>query len=171
MADRTLELEQDAPAEDLGSSPPSRKKFIILAAGAIVFLLVTGGVLYVTGIVDKLIGHKEETAAAKPVQPPPTVFFDLPDLLVNLNTTGRKPSFLKLSVSLELERADDLQRLQSVMPRVVDNFQVYLRELRVEDLHGSAGLYRLREELLSRVNTAAAPVKIADVLFKEMLVQ
>jgi flagellar protein FliL len=62
-------------------------------------------------------------------------------------------------------------RLQAVMPRVIDNFQVYLRELRVEDLRGSAGVYRLREELLVRVNSAAAPVKVRDVLFKEMLVQ
>jgi flagellar FliL protein len=99
------------------------------------------------------------------------VFFDMQDLLVNLNTVGRKQSFLKLSISLELERADDLPRLQAVMPRVIDTFQVYLRELRVDDLRGSAGIYRLREELLTRVNAAAAPVKVTDVLFKEMLVQ
>ena len=57
------------------------------------------------------------------------------------------------------------------MPRVIDNFQTYLRELRIDDLKGSAGMYRLREELLVRVNAAAAPAKITDVLFKEMLVQ
>jgi flagellar protein FliL len=57
------------------------------------------------------------------------------------------------------------------MPRIIDNFQVYLRELRVEDLRGSGGIYRLREELLTRVNAATAPAKVVDVLFKEMLVQ
>ena len=134
-----------------------------------------GGALYFTGIVDKVLGsHHEqekdkENAAEKVVAP--VVFFDLPDLLVNLTTTGRKVSFLKLSISLELERGEDLPRVQAVMPRIVDSFQVYLRELRVEDLHGSAGIYRLKEELLARVNTAAAPLKVVDVLFKEMLVQ
>jgi len=58
-----------------------------------------------------------------------------------------------------------------VMPRVVDNFQTYLRELRVDDLSGSAGLYRLREELLIRVNVAAQPAKVNAILFKEMLIQ
>ena len=58
-----------------------------------------------------------------------------------------------------------------MLPRIVDNFQVYLRELRLDDLRGSAGVYRLREELLARVNTAVRPAKIKDVLFKEMLVQ
>ena len=52
------------------------------------------------------------------------------------------------------------------------NFQVYLRELRVEDeLSGSAGVYRLKEELLARVNAAVEPINVTDVLFKEMLVQ
>ncbi len=62
-------------------------------------------------------------------------------------------------------------RISAVMPRIVDNFQIYLRELRIEDLRGSDGIYRLREELLARVNAAVAPVKVTDVLFKEMLVQ
>ena len=62
-------------------------------------------------------------------------------------------------------------RIAAMMPRIIDNFQIYLRELRVEDLRGSDGIYRLREELLARVNAAVAPVKVTDVLFKEMLVQ
>ena len=93
--------------------------------------------------------------------PKPLVFFDLPDFLVNLNSGGaKKASFLKLSVSLELEKQEDTARLQAVMPRIVDNFQIYLRELRIEDLRGSGGIYRLREELLARVNAAVAPVKV-----------
>ena len=65
----------------------------------------------------------------------------------------------------------DIPRLETILPRIIDNFQVYLRELRIEDLQGSAGLYRLREELLTRVSVAAAPAKVHDVLFKEMLIQ
>jgi flagellar FliL protein len=78
---------------------------------------------------------------------------------------------LKIKVALELANANDLPQVEKLMPRVLDNFQVYLRELRVEDLQGSAGMYRLREELLARVNAAVAPAKVNDVLFKEMLVQ
>jgi flagellar protein FliL len=168
--DETIET-GEAPAEGAAPSPSRRKLFII--AGGVVMLLAAGAGLYFTGVIDKLIGHTKEVAelAAPAPAPAPAVYYDLPDLLVNLNTTGRKPSFLKLSVSLELERAQDLPRLQAVMPRIIDNFQVYLRELRVEDLRGSSGIYRLREELLTRVNAATAPAKVVDVLFKEMLVQ
>jgi flagellar FliL protein len=92
-------------------------------------------------------------------------------MLVNLNSDGRTSNFLKLSVSLEIAGKDGKQTLERYQPRVVDNFQVYLRELRVEDLQGSAGLQRLREELLLRVNAAVEGVEVKDVLFKEMLVQ
>ncbi len=99
------------------------------------------------------------------------VFYDLPEMLVNLNTGSKQSSFLKIKVALELDEPDSLPVLENLLPRIVDNFQVYLRELRIEDLQGSAGLYRLREELLTRVSVAAAPAKVHDVLFKEMLIQ
>src|SRR3546814_6497548 len=80
-----------------------------------------------------------------------TVFYDLPQMLVNLNTGGSKKNYLKIAISLELTSESDSVALENLLPRVVDNFQVYLRELRVEDLRGSAGVQRLREELLLRV--------------------
>lgn len=175
MADRAVEDAAEVPEtpadEQAASSSGGRRKLLIIVLGAVLLLAGAGGGLYFTGIADKFLPHKEDVAAKVAAPPPPPVFFDMQDLLVNLNTVGRKQAFLKLSISLELEKADDLPRLQAVMPRVIDTFQVYLRELRVEDLRGSAGMYRLREELLTRVNAAAAPVKVTDVLFKEMLVQ
>jgi flagellar FliL protein len=179
MADRVLDDETDAAGDEAQEEAPKsrfggKRRLIILGGAALLLLAGTGGVLYFTGLVGKLLGTKPpETAEAAPAAAPakPSVFFDLPDLLVNLNSAGRKASFLKISVSLDLEDQADTARIQAVMPRIIDNFQVYLRELRVEDLRGSGGIYRLREELLARVNAAAAPVKVKDVLFKEMLVQ
>jgi flagellar FliL protein len=78
---------------------------------------------------------------------------------------------LKMRVSLELANEEDITTVEMVLPRIVDNFQVYLRELRLEDLQGAAGMYRLREELLNRVNAAVRPARVSDVLFKEMIVQ
>lgn len=188
MADDEAEAEaqedQDAEGgedggeeEEGGESPkqPGGKKKLLLFV-ALALLLVGGGVAgaYFTGMLQPLIvmlGGAEETAAEETPAPVEAVFFDLPEILVNLNTGRRKSTFLKIRVSLELENAEDVTRIEAVMPRIIDNFQVYLRELRVEDLKGSAGMYRLREELLTRVTLAAAPSKVSDVLFKEMLVQ
>lgn len=98
-------------------------------------------------------------------------FVEVPDLLVNLASSTGQPHFLRLRVKLELRSPDDLATIELILPRVVDRFQTFLREMRVEDLRGSAGIYRLRQELLFRVNKAAAPVEIKDVLFQEILIQ
>ncbi|MCB1562228.1 MAG: flagellar basal body-associated FliL family protein [Alphaproteobacteria bacterium] len=98
-------------------------------------------------------------------------FLEIPPIIVNLNTEDGTPRYLRLSVQLELENQDDLHAVEAIMPRVVDQFQTYLRELRVQDLRGSSGMYRIQTELLWRVNRAAAPVEVKDVLFQEFLIQ
>ncbi|WP_416899745.1 MAG: flagellar basal body-associated FliL family protein [Minwuia sp.] len=99
------------------------------------------------------------------------IFFELPDMIVNLNSSGSQPRFLKIRVALEFGDRRLVGKVRKVMPRIIDHFQVYLRELRREDLRGSAGMYRLKEELMIRVNQSVQPSRVRDVLFKEMLVQ
>jgi len=100
------------------------------------------------------------------------VFFDLPEFLVNLTSPDGGPTrYLKLRVSLQLPDEDAVSQIEAVMPRVVDGFQVYLRELRPSDFQGSSNMFLLREELLRRVNLAARPVRVNDVLFREVIVQ
>jgi len=98
-------------------------------------------------------------------------FLEIPTMIVNLNTDDGTPRYLRLTVQLELANEADRSAVEGVIPRVVDQFQTYLRELRVRDLRGSAGIYRLQMELLWRVNQAAAPVEVKDVLFQEILIQ
>ena len=156
----------------------SGKKLVLFVVLPLVLLSGGGAAAYFLGALDSLLGKDSQEQAAAAMADPSlgaavgsSVFLDLPEMLVNLNAGGRKTHYLKISVSLEVSSEADMLQVQRVMPRIVDSFQVYLRELRIEDLHGSAGLQRLREELLMRVNAAAKPARIHDVLFKEMLVQ
>lgn len=107
-------------------------------------------------------GHGEAGSSA---------FLEIPPMIVNLNTEDGTPRYLRLSVQLELKDPGQKGAVEAVMPKVIDQFQTYLRELRVKDLRGSAGIYRLQMELLWRVNQAASPVEIKDVLFQEILIQ
>lgn len=175
MAEDDIDVDEmeDGEGEE-GEAPPKGKRRLLIVI-AIVLLLLTGGLAaaYFTGLLDPLIGMIRGGHATSQAEggPGTTVFYDMPDITVNLNTNTRKPTFIKIKVALELEKQEDTQRIENLMPRVRDNFVVYLRELRIDDLKGSAGMYRLREELLNRVNNAVAPIKVKDVLFKEMLVQ
>lgn len=173
MADQAVS--QDLGDMEIEATPKgglNGKKLVLFIILPILLLVGGAAGAYFAGLLDPLLGAKEQHVEEE-VAPVETraVFFDLPQMLVNLNTGGKKNNYLKISISLELTREQDRAELTNLLPRVVDNFQVYLRELRVEDLRGSAGVQRLREELLMRVNTAVHPIEVRDVLFKEMLVQ
>jgi len=168
MSDETDgQLEDGDGTGEGGKKKRGKRAVLFIIIGVVVLLLIGGG----GAAYFFLFAGKHEEEAAKPPPPKVTVFYDLPDILVNLNSSGRQASYLKLKVALEHNDPLATPKLNELLPRIIDNFQIYLRELRPDDLVGSAGLYRLKEELLVRVNQAVAPIKINDVLFKEMLIQ
>jgi len=173
-------MEEEGQDGQSGGKKFGGKKLILFIVLPVLIVIGAIAGVFFSGILSKAEPKPEAAAGDEAPAPLPraapkqTVFFDMPDLIVNLNTgTGpnRRTNFLKISVSLELENPGDIEVVTQNMPRIIDNFQIYLRELRIDDLQGSAGLYRLREELLRRVNLAARPARVKDVLFKEMLVQ
>ena len=165
----------DSPAKAGGK----RKLLLSLVP---VLLLGGGAGAWFSGVLPRLLGHGEAAAhgehgAAAGEKPSEKVeaakapaFMDLPDIVANLNA-GRRTAFIKLKAKFELSRPEDAAAIQAAMPRVVDLFQSYLREMRPEELRGTAGTYRLREELIARTNIAAHPARVLNVLFTEMLVQ
>jgi flagellar FliL protein len=118
-------------------------------------------------------GHAQgESAAGKEAVRKAPTFVELPEMIANLNAApGRRSSYVKLRARVELARPEDAALVQAAMPRLLDLFQTYLREMRPDELRGSAGTWRLREELLARANLALAPARVVDVLFTELLMQ
>jgi flagellar protein FliL len=159
----------EGAAADAGSTatPKSKLKLIIIIVGALAVLGV-GATTYF--LFFRHSGGEEQHAEAPPPKPP--AFVEVPDMLVNLvGSPGERVQYLKVKVVLELKEEKQIEEIKPTMPRVTDLFQTYLRELRPSDLNGSAGLFRLKEELTRRVNVAVAPVKVSAVLFKEIVVQ
>jgi flagellar FliL protein len=161
----------ESEGEGDAAKPPTAGKVSLLR---ITIVGVLGLALLVgvgSGVYYYFFAGKQEEKIAAPAAKPPA-FFDLPEVLVNLaNTGGDRTQYLKVKVVLELSDAGLVQQIQPVLPRVMDTFQVFLREMRATDLEGSAGVFRLREELTRRVNVAIAPSRINAVLFKEIVVQ
>lgn len=162
-AEAEPEVDEDKPAA-AKRKLPSLKVMIIAGAGLLVLGGGAAGAYWYFGS----SGHdKPAESLIKPA-----IFVDLPDVLVNLSISGGdRPQYLKVKIVLELPDQAVVAQIQPLMPRVMDAFQTYLRELRATDLDGSAGLYRLKEELTRRVNAAVAPNRITAVLFKEIVVQ
>lgn len=150
----------------------------------VVLLLIGGGTvagLYFRGPIKKLIGLGSpetltgEPAPAppkKPVRPEDMAFCDLPDLLVTLDSRGgRGFHIVRFTVALQLNDRSDQPRVQAYVPRVVDVFQNYVRQLRIEDVVGVPQIQKLRGELLPRVNAVLAPAHVDDILFREVQVE
>jgi len=154
----------DGPVAKSGS----KRKLLLIAA--VLLLAGGGGAAWFTGLLPHLL-HREEPHVVEVKAPAALVFLDLPDIIANLNAGPRRTAFIKLKAKLELSRPEDQAIIQSAMPRVLDLFQSYLREMRPEELRGTAGTYRLREELIARTNIAAHPARVLNVLFTELLVQ
>ena len=168
------DIEEGAPAK---KGIP--KLFIIIGAAAIVVLLGGAGLFFFLSSSSAPTTDAEHGAAATEGEHAAgaaaaghTFIFNLPPMIVNLNAEeGQKEAFMKLTVALEVANEEAMLEIQPSMAKVVDAFQVYLRELRRSDLEGSAGVYRLKEELLRRVNVAIYPSRVESILFKEILVQ
>ncbi len=189
--DERAEGDEDGE-EGEGGGGINAKKIVLFVVVPLFLLIGAGAGLYFTGMLDGLLGKGDAAhadaeggdshAAASShggghgdghggASAAGVYFLEIPNIRVNINSDTSKVSYLSLTVQLELATEGDKAAVEAVMPRVVDQFQTYLRELNVRDLRGSAGIYRLQMELLSRVNAAAYPTEVKDVLFQEILVQ
>lgn len=144
-----------------GKKKFTRKTLIMAAGGLAALLVVVGGGSF-------FFLHKEKPAVAEQK----AVFIPVPEMTVNIaNPDSQVPRYLRLKIALEVHDQRLVEQIQPMLPRVMDAFQIQLREMRPEDFEGSAALYRLKEELLRRINQAVFPAKVDAVLFNEILIQ
>lgn len=97
------------------------------------------------------------------------LYYDIDKVIVALISSPTKRNFLKISVSLQVRDENTVKILQEKGPIIKDAFQLFLRELKAEELTGSSGILMIKQELLKRVNKIIAPDSIQDILFKELL--
>lgn len=172
------EAPEEAAAEGEATEQPPKKnkKLLLMIIIAVLFIggAGAGGFFFLSSKESETAAEGEEgkaTVTAEPARPVQSFFFDLPDITVNLSSNGGAARFLRIKTVLEVGSQTDVLELEKIKPRIVDDFQVYLRELRPDDLRGSAGAYRLRHDLLLRANQAAQPIHVHNVLFRELIVQ
>jgi flagellar protein FliL len=169
MASKAAQLNEASDDESKPASSPkkgSKRRLLMIAVLGCVAIGAAGAGYYAY---QKGAAQEDQKAAARKKM----VFFDLPEITANLaSAPGQdRPSYLRLKIAIEVADAKMVAEIQPLMPRIIDNFQVFLRELRPQDLDGSAGTYRLKDELVRRINAAVYPARVEAILFKEVLVQ
>lgn len=151
--------------------PSGGKKKLIMIGGAVALLAAAGGggwFMFMKPSAEQIAAAEAAKNAKKPV-----AFLEMKDMMIGITGNGQseRQPIIKIKVVLETADAKVSDEIKPLLPRIEDAFQVFMRELRPSDLEGSAGMYRLKEELLRRVNVTVFPAKVDAVLFKELLVQ
>ena len=161
----------ESGADGAGAPKAGKKKLVIIAS--VVALLAAGGgggwYWMTRPTAEQLAAEAAKAAANRPAS-----FVEMRDMMIGMsapNPQQERQPVMKIKVVLEVADPKISDQIKPLLPRVEDAFQVFMRELRPSDLEGSAGIYRLKEELLRRVNLTVHPARVDAVLFKELLVQ
>jgi flagellar FliL protein len=163
---KKAEEPEAAPPGEGDAGPRSKKLLILGAAGLVALSTAAGGGYW-------FFAHRAGETVETKAMVKPVAFVDIREMMINLanEPNQERPKVLKFRAALEVKDHKLIAEIQPLLPRIEDAFQVFVRELRASDLEGSAGVYRLREELLRRVNVAVYPAKVDAVLFKDIIVQ
>ncbi|MBI1308833.1 MAG: flagellar basal body-associated protein FliL [Proteobacteria bacterium] len=155
---------EGAVPEDAGKAKKKRMLMIVSGIVAVVGIVVAVGVVFFVG------GGKHEDQVA--TSAPEVAMMDIPEFTVNL--LGEEPStqhFMKVKLALELGRKEDVAVVEKLLPRLQDDWNGFLRQLRPADLQGSAALFRVKEGLLRRASQSMEPATIKAVYVRELVVQ
>ena len=147
---------------------------IIIVVGVVILVAGAGVGLTVTGFLPKLLGLKppEGTLAAqeekaKPKEPlTPERYYDMPPMIISLETQGHGNRILQLGLSLLMENREDAGKMHSYIPLLIDAVQIYVRSLPISETASVAKLSSHREEILARINAAIAPIKAEEINFR-----
>ena len=171
MSDAAPQEAEEALLDEAAAPPPAKgsKKKRLIIIGAAALLVVGGGG---AGAYAMLGGGGEAEAGAEAEhQEEAAAFIEVPPMTVNLRSADGQTRFLKLRFVLVPHEASQEEMLKGKLPLILDSYQPFLRELRPEDLAGSAAVFRLKEEMIIRATKVAGPHSVRDVLIQDLVQQ
>ena len=139
---------------------------------ALIATLVVGGAG--GGIATYLAGWLQGAPSSAPSKvhdqaeappPEPIVYYDFPEIVVDLRAGPCPVSYIKILPVAELASEAQKTRLQEVEPRVLHGFQSFLCGRTRTDLIGEDGTETLRSAFLGILSTEMKPSRPNDVLF------
>jgi flagellar FliL protein len=180
------ELVEEAADGAKALAPKSKKKLIVLGAAAGVLLLGGGGAAMMftgakaeaasdsqgwEGQGDAGNGNGKASGDHGGASEAGGSFVDVPAMVVNLRSPDGASRFLKIHFMIVPGASGTPETLKARLPLILDAYQPFLRELRPEDLAGSAAVFRIKEEMLVRATGVAGPGMVKDILIQDLVQQ
>jgi flagellar basal body-associated protein FliL len=96
-------------------------------------------------------------------------YYDLPQLSLTVNSGGGDSTgVMKVDLSLEVSRRD-LPRVPDFEPRIIARIVSYLHTKSYADMQDRFGMKELREGLVDEISRGAIPIKVSNVMVREMV--
>lgn len=163
-------MDREENEEKAGQEPPQKKKsslkkwLVIGVVGLVVVVAVSGGGMF---YFSEVAGTKEKASPQKPVM---IAVWPMEPFIVNLiDNTGER--YLKVVIQLEVSHQNCLTELDLLKPRLRDSILDLLSAKSPRDLLDINGKQRLREEIITRLNTFLTTGKVVRVYFTEFVMQ
>lgn len=172
MAERADVLKFDrtrGPSAVPAEQRDPQRRTLIAVVVALAALLVVGGGLAIAGVWPFSTGT--DTAAHPAGEAASARYVDVPPMVVTLRSADGKQHFLKLHFVIVAADSGKVGQINNSMPLILDTLQSFLRELRPEDLTGSAAVFRVKEEILVRLRDALGQDGIKEVLIQDLIEQ
>jgi flagellar FliL protein len=157
----------DATASPPSNSPKSGLKgilFGVVAAGAL-----GGGAFYAvqSGLVDSLLAAKSDAGHEAATILGDVAFVPMEPIMISL-PPGSSAKLLRFTGQLEVA-PDYAAEVKSLMPRILDVLNTYLRAVDVRDLEQPSSAVRLRAQMLRRVQVVTGEGRVRDLLVTEFV--
>ncbi|WP_157102567.1 MULTISPECIES: flagellar basal body-associated FliL family protein [unclassified Sphingobium] len=157
------------PIEVRKEEPKNRKKLLIIGAGAALLLALAGGGAW--WMLRDQDGERAVEAPAASAEADGASYIEVQPIIVNLRSGDGQARFLKLRFILVAADAGKVESIKERLPVVLDALQPFLRELRPDDLAGSAAVFRIKEEMMARATQALGAGTVRDVLIQDLVQQ
>lgn len=108
-------------------------------------------------------GEKGDKGAGGVIKP-------LETFIVNLADPTR-PRYLKITIQLEMDKAETDAEVTSKMPQIRDSLIILLSSKTLEEISTAEGKYQMRDEILARINQFMKKGKVVGAYFTDLVVQ
>lgn len=164
-----------ADEEQLEEEPKKKSKLPLILGVVLMLVLGGGGFFAVYSGLLFAPPHEpteEELAALEEevLEPLPDVaFVPIEPLIINLAGKGGGNRHLRFQAQVEVPSAYQGE-VETLLPRIVDVLNGYLRAVDITELESPAALVKLRAQMLRRLQIVAGEGRVKDVLIMEFVI-
>lgn len=162
MSDESTEAEEGPKKSGLGKALLLGVPLMLVGGGG-AFYAAYSGMLPLGGSSSQ----EAEDGTATPDRQSRVAFIPIEPMIVSIGPASQN-RHLRFEAQLEVERGET-EAVETVMPRVVDVLNGYLRAVDMALLEDPSALTRLRAQMLRRIQIVSGEGKVRDLLIMEFV--